>query len=275
MITSHSNPAIKTIRGLRDKKARTVSGLFLIEGLRIVAEAFEWGAKVQTLIYAPELLISDFGKNLIFEQMNQGMDLLEVSEDVFKSISNKEGPQGLAAVVRQEWTDLTAVQLTKGELWVALDSVADPGNLGTILRTLDAVGGKGVFLLDHCTDPFDATAIRASMGALFKNRFVKSSFEDFSTWVRENGWRMVGTSDKGDTDYQEINYPDPMILLMGSERQGISQPGMSLCEKVVRIPMVGSSDSLNLAVATGVVLYEIFNQKRRRKSDFNQKEKDR
>jgi RNA methyltransferase, TrmH family len=265
MITSHSNPAIKTIRGLRDKKARAESGLFLIEGIRIVTEALEEGGRVQTLIYAPELLISDFGKNLIFEQLNLGMDLLEVSEDVFKSISNKDGPQGLAAVVRQDWTDLATVQLTKDDLWVALDSVADPGNLGTILRTVDAVGGNGVFLLDHCTDPYDATAIRASMGALFTNRFVKASFEDFSAWAGENGYRIVGTSDKGDTDYQEIDYPDPMILLMGSERQGLSQPGVSLCEKMVRIPMAGSSDSLNLAVATGVVLYEIFNQKRRRK----------
>ncbi|MHC1785096.1 MAG: TrmH family RNA methyltransferase [Anaerolineaceae bacterium] len=264
MITSHSNPAIKTIRGLRDKKARTESELFLIEGLRIVAEALEGGGRVQTLIYAPELLISDFGKNLIFEQLNLGMDLLEVSEDVFKSVSNKEGPQGLAAVVRQDWTDLETVQLTKDDLWVALDSVADPGNLGTILRTLDAVGGKGVFLLDHCTDPYDATAIRASMGALFRNRFVKTTFEDFSVWAGKNGYQIVGTSDKADTDYQEIDYPDPVILLMGSERQGLSQTGMSLCQKIVRIPMVGSSDSLNLAVAAGVVLYEIFNQKRRR-----------
>jgi TrmH family RNA methyltransferase len=265
MITSHSNQAIKTIRSLKDKKTRSASGLFLIEGLRIVGAALDRGVRVQTLIYSPELLVSDFGKTLIFEQLNKGMDLLEVSEDVFKSISNKEGPQGLAAVVRQEWTDLSALNLKRGDLWVALDSVADPGNLGTILRTLDAVGGKGVILLDNSTDPYDSTAIRASMGALFSCQFVKTSFEEFSTWVIQERIHVIGTSDKGAVDYQEIKYPNPLILLMGSERQGLSQPAMDLCEAMVKVPMVGSSDSLNLAVATGVVLYEIFNQKRKHK----------
>lgn len=265
MITSHSNPAIKTIRSLRDKKARAESGLFLVEGLRIVAEALEKHGRVQTVIYSPELLISDFGRQLVSEHTALGTDLLEVSADVFKSISAKEGPQGLAAVVRQDWTKLASVEPKEGDLWVALDAVADPGNLGTILRTLDSVGGQGVFLLGHCTDPYDPSAIRASMGAVFNNRFVRAEFADFSTWVVKGGHHVIGTSDKAETDYQAFAYPDPMILLMGSERQGLAQPGMDICEEMIRIPMVGSSDSLNLAVATGVALYEIFNQKRKRK----------
>jgi TrmH family RNA methyltransferase len=265
MITSHSNQAIKTIRSLRDKKTRNATGLFFIEGLRIVGEALQKGGCVQTLIYAPELLVSDFGQELVLVQKERGMDLLEVSRDVFISISNKQGPQGLAAVVKQQWCDLKSVCLEKGDLWVALDSVADPGNLGTILRTIDAVGGNGVFLLDQCTDPYDATAIRASMGALFSNRFVRASFMDFTAWVIGSKYPVIGTSDKAETDYQELVYPDPMILLMGSERQGLCKAGTDLCETVVRIPMAGSSDSLNVAIAAGVTLYEIFNQKRKRK----------
>lgn len=263
MITSHANPAIKTIRSLRDKKARAETGLFLIEGLRIVGEALEKHGRVQTLIYAPQLLISEYGRQLVFRQSERGADMLEVSEDVFKSLSGKEGPQGLAAVVRQEWTDLDQVELKKGDLWVALDSVADPGNLGTILRTLDAVGGRGVFLLGHCTDPYDPSAIRSSMGAVFNCKFVKATFEEFSNTVTVSGWRVFGTSDKAETDYQAQTYPDPMILLLGSERQGLDHQGTEICEEIVSIPMVGSSDSLNLAVAAGVALYEIFNQKRR------------
>lgn len=265
MITSHSNQAIKTIRSLREKKARTASGLFFIEGLRIVGEALQKGGGVQTLIYAPELLVSEFGQDLVLEQKNRGMDLLEVSAEIFLSLSQKQGPQGLAAVVRQQWQKLDDIALSPGDLWVALDSIADPGNLGTILRTLDAVGGKGVFLLDQCTDPYDPTAIRASMGALFSTCFVRSSFPDFSAMVTRCDYRVIGTSDKAKTDYQEIAYPDPLILLMGSERQGLNQAGVELCDIMVRIPMAGGSDSLNLAVATGVILYEIFNQKRKRK----------
>jgi RNA methyltransferase, TrmH family len=264
MITSLSNQSIKTIRGLREKKGRNATGLFLIEGLRIVAEALEQSDQVETVIFAPEMLTSDFGKSLVSEQTKSGMDILEVSDDVFKSISGKDGPQGLAAVVRQSWSDLQSIQRLPGELWVALDSIADPGNLGTILRTLDAVGGSGVILLDQSTDPYDPTAIRASMGAIFSNQFVKATFSEFSEWVNENGYKVIGTSDKAAVDYQSVAYPDPIILLMGSERQGLSHPAMNLCETMVRIPMVGRSDSLNLAVATGIVLYEIFNQKRNR-----------
>jgi TrmH family RNA methyltransferase len=264
MITSHSNQAIKTIRSLRDKKARTASGLFFIEGLRIVGEALQKSGGVQTIVYAPELLVSQFGQDLVLEQKNRGMDLLEVSAELFLTLSNKQGPQGLAAVVRQQWQQLEEIVLSQGDLWVALESIADPGNLGTILRTLDAVGGKGIFLLDQCTDPYDPTAIRASMGALFSTCFVRTVSPVFSAWISRNKYRVIGTSDKAKTDYQEIAYPDPMILLMGSERQGLSQAETVLCEDMVRIPMAGSSDSLNLAVATGVILYEIFNQKRKR-----------
>lgn len=264
MITSLTNQSIKTIRGLREKKGRNATGLFLIEGLRIVAEALELSDKVETVIISPDLLTSDFGKTLVSDQAKRGMDILEVSEDVFKSISGKDGPQGLAAVVRQCWSDLQSIQYKPGDLWVALDSVADPGNLGTILRTLDAVGGSGVILLDNSTDPYDPTALRASMGAVFSNQFVRSSFSDFAEWAFETGFPVIGTSDKAELDYHSIDYPDPIIILMGSERRGLNQPAMDLCKAMVKIPMVGRSDSLNLAVATGVVLYEIFNQRRNR-----------
>ncbi len=266
LITSLSNERIKSIRKLQDRKTRRETGLFFIEGLRIVAEAVEQSgagsAQIDTLIAAPEMLKSEYGQQLLSEQRANGVPVLEVSADVFKSISAKEGPQGLAAVMRQRWLELDEVRLQPGDVWVALDSIADPGNLGTILRTLDATGGKGVILLDQCTDPYDPAAARGSMGALFTCDLVSASFEAFAAWKQRNGCAVVGTSDKAAVDYHEHRYLDPLIVLMGSERQGLQPLHLALCDTVVSIPMRGQSDSLNLAVATAVVLYEILNQRR-------------
>jgi RNA methyltransferase, TrmH family len=143
--------------------------------------------------------------------------------------------------------------------------VADPGNLGTILRTNDAVGGRGVVLLDHSTDPYDPTAARASIGALFSQRLVKAGLDEFAEWKHRQSVPLVGTSGAAQADYQDYRYPQALVVLMGSEREGLDEKHLRLCDQVVRIPMVGRSDSLNLAVATAVVLYEVFNQKRRAK----------
>jgi RNA methyltransferase, TrmH family len=262
MITSQSNERVKSIRKLQDRKARQERGVFYLEGLRIVAEAVEQGAEFESLIYAPELLSSEFGQKLVAGQQLRGVPVIEVSKEVFQHLSQKEGPQGLAATVRQHWLRLDDVQHQTGRTWVALDSVADPGNLGTILRTHDATGGQGVILLDHTTDPYDPAAVRASMGALFTQSLVKATYTEFETWKRRQNVPVIGTSDSAAQDYHAFRYPDMLVLLMGSERQGLQERYLALCDAVVSIPMLGASDSLNLAVATGVVLYEILNQRR-------------
>lgn len=264
IITSLSNPRIKWIRKLRDKKAREESGCFWAEGLRVVIEAAQQAAIVETLVVAPDLLTSPAGHELTDSLRKQGAEILEVSADVFKSMAFKEAPVGLAAVIHQRWQNLADVQIRPGDLWIALDQVADPGNLGTILRTSDAVGGNGVILLDHSTDPYDPTAIRASMGALFSQGLVKASFEQLSLWKKANQVPIIGTSGAASQDYQAYHYPMGLVLLMGSEREGLPESRLAICDQVVRIPMVGKSDSLNLAVATAVAAYEIFNQRRQK-----------
>jgi RNA methyltransferase, TrmH family len=262
MITSTANQNIKQIRKLRERKERQSSGLFYAEGIRIVAEAAEKGAPIETLVVSPDLLTNPFGQELAGNLLKRGVTLLEVSAEVFKSIALKDGPQGLAAVIRQQWANISAIDPHQGSTWVALDEVADPGNLGTILRTHDAVGGEGLILLDNSTDPYDPTSIRASMGAVFTQRLVKTTFNEFAAWKRGAGMALVGTSGDARQDYQGMVYPKPVIVMMGSEREGLSEEHFRLCDALVRIPMVGSSDSLNLAVATAVTLYEIFNQRR-------------
>ncbi|HNT55721.1 MAG TPA: RNA methyltransferase [Anaerolineaceae bacterium] len=262
IITSTANPQIKQIRHLRDRKVRQETGLFYIEGLRIVTEALQQGLALEQLIIAPELLTSAVGQQAALEQARRNAPVLEVSADVFRSFSLKDGPQGIAAVARQQWQSLAAVSPASEDLWVALDSVADPGNLGTILRTTDSAGGQGVILLDQSTDPYDPTALRASMGAAFSQQLIRASFTEFLDWARRVQLPIIGAAGGSATDYHAYRYPTPLVLLMGSERQGLQRHHLDSCSAVVAIPMQGRSDSLNLAVATAVILYEIYNQRR-------------
>lgn len=259
-ITSSANPRIKLIRKLREKKNRQESGLFYIEGLRIVIEAFEKNAGIETLIVSDELLQSDKGNALVEKAKKHDVDVLEVSKNVFESIALKENPQGLGAIVKQRDSNLADLSPDDFGLWTAFDSIADPGNLGTVMRTMDAVGGKGILLIGQSVDPYDPSAVRASMGALFSLKIVKASSLEFLQWKKGHPVTLIGTSDKARASYTEISYPKDLILLMGSERQGMQPELEKMCDTVVQIPMIGSSDSLNLAIANAVVLYEIFNQ---------------
>jgi TrmH family RNA methyltransferase len=265
MITSHSNARVKFLRKLHTRKERQKTGLFYLEGIRIVAEAIQQRRGLQEIVIAPELLNSEFALQLVNDEQTNGVQVLEVSADVFLSISGKEHPQGIAAVCKQRWETLENIYPKNGDLWIALDSVQDPGNLGTILRTADAVGACGLILLDQSTDPYDPTAIRASMGAIFSQHLVQTDFDVFLSWIKKVGISVIGTSGTSATDYQSIVYSSPLVLLMGSEREGLQSFHLEVCDEVVRIPMVGNSDSLNLSIATGVVLYEIFNQWRKKK----------
>lgn len=268
VISSLANPKIKEIRSLRHRKERVQTGLAFIEGIRIVADAAQDAAQhpgtLELLVFAPELLTSPFAWELIHAQQESGTPCMEVTADVFRSLSLKDGPQGVGAVIRQRWEALDELRLEPARdfCWVALDAVQDPGNLGTILRTCDAVGCTGVMLLGQSTDPYDPVALRGSMGAVFSQRLVRASFDAFAAWKLRHGCYVVGTSGAAETHYSTVSYNFPMILLMGSERQGLSPEQQQLCDMVVKIPMVGQSDSLNLAVATGVTLYEMFNQRR-------------
>lgn len=262
MITSFSNPTVKYIRKLEQKKFRQESGEFFIEGLRTVGEAVQTGAPIRSLVIAPDLLVSEFGQSLLQKPQTQNIERIELSPEVYLKITHKEGPQGIGAIVQQDWRVFEEVETQPNDLWVALDAIADPGNLGTIMRTTDAVGGRGIILLGDSTDPYDPAAVKASMGAVFSLQLVKSAWHAFLKWQQKNQLMLVGTSDHASADYQAIVYRRPLVLLMGSERHGLPEEMENACHEIARIPMEGRSDSLNLAVATAVMLYEIYNQSR-------------
>ena len=265
LITSISNPRVKEIRKLRDRKEQKRTGLFYMEGTRIVGEAFDKGAEIETLVVCPELLKTDYSLELWQNAQKRGLDVLEVSRPVFESLAVKENPQGLAAVAKARFYTLDDLELSRGII-VALTEIADPGNLGTIIRTADAVDAQGVILIGDCTSPYDIGSIRGTMGAIFSTKIVRTTLPEFLAWKQRTGLQLIGTSDKSATDYINIDYADPVILLMGSERAGMSPEEFEACDEIAAIPMMRSSDSLNLAVATGIMLYQIFNQHRMMRS---------
>jgi TrmH family RNA methyltransferase len=255
MITSLNNSTVKQIRALRHRKERAVAGQFLVEGIRIVGEAVQTGAKIESLIVSPELLTSSFAYELVAEQRAAGVPCLNVAAKVFASLSGKEGPQGLAAVLRQRWDSLDDIWPQPNDLWIALDSPQDPGNLGAIMRTADAAGARGIILVGHSADPYDPGAIRASMGSVFAMRLVQTDVAAFRLWKGSQGIAVFGASGAATKSYREVTYPRPLVLLSGSEREGLSDQLLQVCDQLVSIPMVGRADSLNLAVATSIMLY--------------------
>ena len=261
VITSTANARVKLIRSLRARRERERTGLAWVEGIRATIEALQLHAPIDLLVVAPDLLTSDFARDALDAAIADGVEVLEVTGAVFRSISDRDGPQGLGAIVRQQWLSLPDVRVADGACWVALASVADPGNLGTILRTCDGADAEGAILLDASTDPYDPAAMRAGMGAVFSRRLVRASFEAFAEWARREAVTVVGASDRAPESYREADYGARSVLLMGSEREGLTTEQQTLCDRMVSIPMLGRADSLNLAVATAILLYEVLDRR--------------
>lgn len=259
MITSATNPLIKNIKKLQDRRERQTSGLFFAEGIRLVGEAIQLGWEIDKLLHAPDLLRSTFGLELVREADQRKIPVINVSADVFKSVSCKDGPQGIAIIAKVKKFGLEKINQSSG-LWVGIEAIQDSGNLGTILRTSDAVGAKGVILIDRCIDPFDPGVVRASMGAIFSQMVITISKDDFIQWAKKYQYQIIGTSDKSKMHYRAQKYNSDMILLLGSEQKGLSAELRNICHNMISIPMVGRSDSLNISIAAGVILYEIFEQ---------------
>ncbi|OGO26246.1 MAG: hypothetical protein A2W33_09025 [Chloroflexi bacterium RBG_16_52_11] len=259
LITSRSNPKIKQLRLLKERKGRQASGLALVEGIHPVGEAVAASLSNKTAIeaiyYAPQLLQSVFANALLEGQTAQGISCIALTEEVFLSVAEKDNPQGILAVVRPARYTLDDLSPQNAPWCVALVSPQDPGNVGAILRTIDAVGASALLLLDSGVDAFHPSTVRASMGACFWYPAVSATFANFSQWARQAGYSIYGTSAHADQDYTQVEYRQPCILLLGSEREGLAAAHKAMCNSLVRIPMRGLGTSLNLAVAAGVMLY--------------------
>lgn len=261
-ITGFSNPTIKRLKSLREKKYRKREGHFLAEGLRILTEALEAGKIPEILVVVEGTELHPLAQVLEKAAIEAGGDVIETSEAIIAKLTGKSNPLSIVGVYKDDPTALDQVDRSESDIWLVAQSLRDPGNLGTILRTGDAVGAGGVILIDDCVDPFSVEAVRASMGAIFTQKIVQSPWVQFLNWLRDGDGQLVGTSLNTDNDYQAVTYSKPTFLLIGNEAQGLPDAYEKECDTLVKIPMMGKADSLNAAVATAVMAYELLNQRR-------------
>ena len=259
-ITSAGNAEVKRLRSLHERKYRRQTGLFLAEGTRTCTEAVTLGWRLHRLAFLDGRGRDRMVRPLLEALARDGGRALLMTESLLSRISGKDNPQMVLGAFEQRWQAKDAIMPDADSCWIALDRVRDPGNLGTIMRTADATGARGVILIGDCTDPYSVEAVRASMGAVFNVELAQMSQNDFLALA--SGWpgQVVGTALPASRDYRTADYGGPLMLVMGNEQAGLTPELMKACTQLVRMPMMGRSDSLNLAVATGLTLYEVLRQ---------------
>ena len=254
-VTAFSNSTVKLLRSLRDKKARRAEGLFLAEGLRILTEARDSGRLPEIVAFSAEGAKHSLAAEIIAATEAAGGDAVETTPDILSKMSGKDNPQMLLGAYRQPATSIARIDRSKAPLWIVAQALRDPGNIGTILRTGDAVGAGGLILIDDCADPYSVEAVRASMGAIFTQAVAAVRWPEFVSWLRSGEGQLAGTSLKATHDYLEADYRKPCFLLIGNEQQGLPSDYEAECDLLVKIPMAGRADSLNAAVAAAVMAF--------------------
>lgn len=245
-VSSFSNPQVKALTALHNRKARRESGLFLVEGVRHISQGIAAGWKIHTVAYNPKTVNARF----------EGKYLMEVTPDILAKISKKDNPPEAVAAFYQRKYEVS--DITPDGVWLALEGVRDPGNLGTILRTVDASGAKGVILVGDCCEAFSTEVMRASMGALFDVAFISMDTPAFIDLVAKWPGTVAGTAlAPRAVDFREMEYKSPALIVMGTEQSGITPPLMDVLPNLVKLPMRDGVDSLNLAMASGIMLYAV------------------
>jgi TrmH family RNA methyltransferase len=249
---------MKRVRQLADRKYRRRQGAFVVEGRQSVWRAVEVGWEIEVLIAAPDLLTGSATAAMVAEQEARGVRVAYVSGELFGRLGSREGPSGVAAIVRSRETSLDGLPAGAGAVFTALYQIGNPGNLGTIVRTVDATGGAGVITVGDSTDPFGPAAVKASMGSLFAVPVAHAPDADsFFGWAAAHGVQVVATSGGADTEHWRAVYRPPLAVLFGAEGAGLPEPVLRRADTLVRIPMTGTAESLNLAAAAAVMLYEV------------------
>ena len=257
VITGFSNPTVKALRALREKKHRKAAGKFLAEGLRLLTDARTSGHVPEVLVLAdrrdPHPLLSELETAVDAA----GGEVIETTPDILSKITGKDNPQAVAGVFAEFDTSLTALDRNSADIWLVAQALRDPGNLGTMLRTGDAIGAGGLLLIDDCADPFSVEAVRASMGAVFTQRIAQARWEEFEPWLRGSSGQLVAASLRDAQPYRGAPYAAPCFVMVGNELQGLPEAYEMACDLRVTMPMKGRADSLNAAVAAAVLGYQV------------------
>ena len=240
-------------RSYRDK-----CGQFFIEGIRNFIHACDNFHTFEALLYSEKLLINPVARKLVRRLKRGGIPFARVSPEQFRRISKSERASGVSAIIRKRWRRLEELDLKRDQCWTAVDHVRSPGNFGSLVRTSAASGGGGFILMSDAVDPFDPVVIRASMGTIFRQSFIRTDPETLRRWGEEKAVQIIGASPQGSVDYDSLRYGRPVLLLLGNERRGLTGQQLSFCDQIVRIPMADGVDSLNLAAAGALLMYELF-----------------
>lgn len=258
LISSAANPIAKRVRALAERKHRKREGAFVVEGMQPVWRAVESGWEIDTLLIAPQLLTNNAVYEMAAQLREAGTRVVELTADLFTRLSEREGPAGVMAIVQSKHTTLRNADAGDKDCWVVLHRVHNPGNLGTIIRTADAAGFAGVILTGDSTDPFAPPAVKASMGSLFALPIViEPSFDAVRAWASERGMSLIATSGYAERAHWDTEWTHPVGILLGNEGDGLPEEIVEQADGVVRIPMSGSAESLNLSVAAAVLVYEV------------------
>lgn len=254
-ITSLTNETVKAVRALHMRKERDATGRFLAEGLKFIGEALDQGRVPKTLLVGQDARPHPLLDRARAETTRAGGEIIVVTHAILEKISRRDNPQTVLAVFEQKYTPLDDLTPDSAPCWVALEQVRDPGNLGTIIRTADAAGCGGVILIGDCVDPFSVEAVRATMGSVFAVAISKATPEQFLAWRAKWPGSVIGTRLDATADYRAAEVRRPSLVLMGNEQAGLTDALATACDVNVKIPMRGRADSLNLAIATGIMVY--------------------
>jgi len=262
LITSASNPIVKRMRSLSSRKNRQQQQVSVVFGIQPVSQAIDAGMSIEHIVYCPEQIRRTAVLDMIEEQRDNGVSVIRLTPELFTRIADRDGPAGLAAIVGTRYLALDDLETTSDTTLVVLSRVANPGNLGTIFRSADATGAAGIVLLGNTADPFDPQAIKASMGAVFNIPAIRvADVDEFAAWARDRGITIATTSAKADETLWSAPLPSPLAILMGNEGEGLSDAELAKGSIQLSIPMVGMAESLNLAIATSILLYEVWRRR--------------
>lgn len=259
LVSNPRDPRFLALRSLQIRQGRSRAGLYIIEGIRHLARAVEHNAPIESVFVDPSVLSTGFGQKLAKRLRKRGVPGIRLSHQLYRDLTLASEPQGVGAILRQRWLPVDGFRVERDSLWLAIESIESPGNLGTIIRTAEAAGVTGIFILNSDCDPYDPATVRATMGSLFSQKLIQSSPNDFIQWAKANDVAVVASSPGGLVDYKALVYRFPSVLVIGNEKRGLSDQLLEAADFVVRIPMRGSCNSINAAVAAGVLLFEMIN----------------
>ncbi|MDN3506981.1 MAG: RNA methyltransferase [Simkaniaceae bacterium] len=261
-ITSMQNPQVKTAVKLQNRRERDATGLFLIEGFRELSRALSGGVLVEKVFFCPELFLGENEDALIKEIVSQGAAAYICTKDVFGKMSYRDRPDGLIAVAKQMQVTLSSLEKKENPLYVVAEGIEKPGNLGSIMRSADGVGADGVIVCDRCTDIYNPNVVRASVGTLFTLPVVEATGDEVLTWLKENQISIVATSPAATVSFTETQMQGATAIVVGTEQLGLTERWLASADHKVSIPMRGTADSLNVATATTLLLYEVLRQRK-------------